>query len=363
MPSSTSSSEPPVNTAVPIDGRPVPQTALSLAAIVATIVTLLAIAGWEWQWREFGATPSYKNSDGLWAMQRRRLDDGEGDQTAIVGSSRIFFDLQLPVWERLAGARPIQLALEGTSPLGAMEQLADDEDFTGTLLVGVSPGLFFSGFAYRGEVFQHYFDETPSQRWGQRISMWLEPWFAFYQPDFALFTVLERQAWPERDGVRTRLDVRKLANFTSDRNARLWEKVETDEPYRELARKVWMQNFVPPDARGPEFAERMLAGRAAQIERAAAAVAKLRERGVDVIFVRPPSDGPFLEHEQLTNPRAETWDVLLERTGAPGIHYADHESLQGGWLPEWSHLAGEDADEFTAALYPLVQAALDADVD
>jgi hypothetical protein len=38
--------------------------------------------------------------------------------------------MQLDVWERLDGRRPIQLAIEGTSPLKVMEDLAADPKFT-----------------------------------------------------------------------------------------------------------------------------------------------------------------------------------------------------------------------------------------
>jgi hypothetical protein len=54
-------------------------------------------------------------------------------------------------------------------------------------------------------------------------------------------------------------------------------------------------------------------------------------------------------------PRATTWDVLLQRTGAPGIHFQDYPQLQGYDQPEWSHLSASEAQRFTAALTPLVQ--------
>ena len=76
-----------------------------------------------------------------------RIDTGEGNATVLLGSSRLYFDVQLPVWERLAGKAPIQLSYEGTSPLTAIEDLAADPKFTGRLLVGVAPDLFFSGVA------------------------------------------------------------------------------------------------------------------------------------------------------------------------------------------------------------------------
>jgi len=53
--------------------------------------------------------------------------------------------------------------------------------------------------------------------------------------------------------------------------------------------------------------------------------------------------------------RAQTWGVLLAKTGAPGVHFQDHPELQGFWLPEWSHLATHDAVRFTRALYAIVE--------
>src|SRR5215469_13168180 len=81
-----------------------------------------------------------------------------------------------------------------------------------------------------------------------------------------------------------------------------------------------------------------------QITRAAAAFAKLRARGVPVVFVRPPSSGEYYVYEQRVFPRAETWDLLLKRTGAGGIHFDDYPQLQGDYLPEWSHIAASDAN-------------------
>jgi hypothetical protein len=80
----------------------------------------------------------------------------------------------------------------------------------------------------------------------------------------------------------------------------------------------------------------------------------LRARGVQVLFVRPPTAGRYLEFDDKVFPRAKTWDVLLARTGAPGIHFEDYPELQGLELPEWSHLKTTDAQRFTAALYRII---------
>lgn len=338
--------------------RPVPELRIGLAAAVALVVFGSALAGWELYWRSWGAVPSYRNSDGLWAMQRSRIDAGEGKATVFIGSSRTLSNIQLDVWERLGGERPIQLALEGTSPAAPLESLADDPDFKGRLIVGVTPMLFFSGFEYRGEVFAYYPKETPSQRASQRLSMaMVEPLFAFYDPDFALFTILKRQQWAERPGVRVRRDVRKLFLTEADRNTRMWEKLERDPAYQKIATDIWSQNFAPPD---PKMIAAAPAMRQKQIERAATAVAKLKARGVETIFVLHPAAGPFLEFERRANPREVSWDVLLARTGARGIHFEDHPELQGYRLPEWSHLATADAKRYTEALYAIIHRPADA---
>ena len=339
--------------AQPVPRRPVPKQPWARIFAGALILFAVLLGAWEWYWRDFGATPGYRNSFGLWAIQRRRIDNGEGDATVIVGASRIYFDTQLDVWEQLDGKRPIQLAFEGTTPVPFMEDLAADPNFTGRLIVGVAPGVFFGNHRYRLATLKYWRDESPAQRVGQWLSMHVvEPVFAFYDPDYALATVIQRQPWPDRNGKPTELDVRKLAVTGADRNTHVWSKVETDLAYKALTRRIWMQEFVPsPDDDTPE---QLAKKRDESIERAVKAVATLRARGVKVLFVRPPSDGPYLEMDDRLFPRASTWDVLLAKTGAPGIHFEDYPEMHGYDLPEWSHLAYADAKRFTAALHAIV---------
>ena len=344
--------------AQPVPERNIPDRRWGAIMLAALIMTLLMLGAWEWHWRAFGVEPSIANSDALWATQRRRIDHGEGDgATVLIGSSRMLFDLQLPVWQQLSGTRPIQLALEGTSPMFALEDLADDPNFrNGRLLVGVAPDIFFSGFAYRGGVLKYTRKQSPSQRVGQWLSMhFVEPFLAFDDPDYALPTVLERQDWwPVRPGMHPRKDVRKLMVVVDeDRASHIWDKLEKDPAYAALAQSIWAQHFEPgPGMPSPAELRKTIDE---QIARAAVAVAKLRKRNVELIFVRTPSAGGYLAFEDKVFPRAKTWDMLLAKTGAPGVHFQDHPELQGFWLPEWSHLAARDAVRFTAALYRIIE--------
>jgi hypothetical protein len=339
--------------AQPVPERPVPEQPWRKILFGVLVLLALLLGAWEWYWRDFGVRPSISNTYGLWAIQRRRIDAGEGDATVLLGASRMYFDVQLPVWERLDGRRPIQLSFEGTSPLRAVEDLADDRNFTGRILISVEPELFFSGFEYRAGVIRYARQESPSQRIGQWLSMHLiEPFFAFDDPDYALQTVLARQAWAARPGKDWHMSVRKLAETEADRNTHLWSKVWMDPAYRELTRSIWRQDFLPseddPSAEETSKIERE------QIERMAKAVAKLRARGVKVLFVRMPSGGPFLAYENRQYPRGRTWEALLAATGAPGIHFEDYPRLQGYDLPEWSHMTLPEGERFTAALHQII---------
>jgi hypothetical protein len=344
--------------AQPVPERDIPDRSWGAIALAALMMTLLMLGAWEWHWRAFGVEPSIANSDALWATQRRRIDSGEGvGATVLIGSSRMLFDLQLAVWQKLSGQRPIQLALEGTSPMFALEDLADDPNFrNGRLLVDVVPDIFFTGFAIRGGVLKYTRKQSPAQRIGQWLSMrFVEPYFAFDDPDYALPTVLARQEWwPVRPGMHSRKPVRKLLVVTDDdRNAHIWDKLEQNADYRAMAQGIWAQHLAPaPGDPSPAQLQHIIGE---QIAQAAVAVAKLRKRNVEVIFVRTPSAGGYLAVETKVFPRAKTWDVLLAKTGAPGVHFQDHPELQGLWLPEWSHLAARDAVRFTSALYAIIE--------
>jgi hypothetical protein len=81
----------------------------------------------------------------------------------------------------------------------------------------------------------------------------------------------------------------------------------------------------------------------------ATSIARIHARGGEVVFVRPPSAGLFLERENRNAPRARTWDRLLRETGSFGIHFEDYPEMRDLEVPEWSHLSRDSATRFTRA--------------
>src|SRR5512141_283030 len=83
----TASDRPGVAQPVPV--RDIPRQPWNRISLLALVLFVLLVTAWEIYWRAFGALPTYRNSDGEWAMQRRRIDEGEGGRTVLIGSSRV----------------------------------------------------------------------------------------------------------------------------------------------------------------------------------------------------------------------------------------------------------------------------------
>lgn len=311
---------------------------LALALVVA------ATAAWEWKMRSLGLMAGdIDDSKSHWAVERRKVASGEHDDVVLVGTSRILFDTDLGVWEELTGRRPIQLALPGTNPRPLLNDIADSA-FKGLVVVDTTPDLFFTdwlGIKEFAGVTDYWKDESPSDRFGHRVGLFLSRRLAFLDSAYTLTKLVERVEIPNREGMRTPyMDVWKVWESFDDRQTFLWRRIETDERLREHARLVW----------GPFNGEPMDEGAIARaVDQAAAAVAKIRARGGEVAFIRPPSGGLYLEHERHAAPRAKTWNPLLAKTQAFGIHFEDYPEMQGLETPEWSHLSRASAERFTRA--------------
>lgn len=332
--------------------RETPRTRFAAMGWLVLAAVLLATAAWEWRMRSL-ALRAGDLGDGAshWMAERRRLDAGDHDGVAIVGSSRILFDTNLDVWQEMTGRRPIQLALPGTNPRPLLANIAEDSEFDGLVVVGFTPDLFFlERFSYLPhfeQILDSWRDESPSDRVGFRIGLALSHGLAFLDEAYRLAPLIERIDLPDREGVRRPyLEVWKIEETSSGRQHWLWPRIETDERLRDHARLAWG----PFDGSGPK-PEAIDRG----IKEVREAVEKIRSRGGEVVFVRSPSAGLYYETEQAGIPRAKTWDRLLRETGAFGIHFEDYPEMRGLDVPEWSHLSRESAIRFTKAYVTVLQ--------
>ena len=342
--------------------RPTPARPWSAIALGVVAAVVLMTFGWELFWRAKGLEPGdINNTNGLWAEARRKAT---GDATVVVGSSRILFGLDLDVWEEVSGVRPVQLALEGTSPRVFLKDLADDVSFRGLVLVGVTAPLFFTtDGGLRADALKYTRDETLSQRADHQLMVRLERVFAFLDEQSRPKRQFSIWPLPLREGMQTRFDPRKLSSAGPDRDTHMWKRVEADPAYREEARQMWITGFkrlAPPP--GPDGKPMAMPDAAidAVIAEVKGNVDKIRARGGDVVFVRFPYTGPWTDVEDKGFPRERFWDRLVRGADAVGVAWQDHPELQGYDLPEWSHLSASEAKRFTRALAPIVDRELQA---
>ena len=314
---------------------------------LALFIVLLAL--WEWRMRAVGLEAGDLEDGGSsWAEQRRRIDAGDV-AVAIVGDSRILFDTDMDRFQQLTGVRPVQLALPGTNARPFLQDLARDPDFRGLVIVGIADRSYFrDDVGLRGDALQVYRYEAPSRRSGFLIGRLLETRLAFLDESYRLSTLVHRLDPDSRAGASSPLhDVWKVRVSGADRGSHMWSRIETDTRLREHARSVWMPPPAPARAAKPLPLPDEVIARTQALTREA--VASIRARGGEVVFVRPPSSGPLRVIEEKRLPRKRGWDPLLVAAGVRGIHFEDYPTMQGLDVPEWSHLSRRCATVFTDA--------------
>ncbi len=340
--------------------RDVPTLPWRRVAVLGTVMFAALLGSWEFYWAEVAQfTRGYRDGVAMWAYTRGLLEQDLDGSTALIGSSRILFDIDLEEWERDTGSLPYQLALMGTSPRPFLEDIALHSDFNGLLVVGVTTVLFFVPLdplsLFYGPALEHYRELTPAQRVGYRISRLIEPWFAFFHWDSALFAVLRRQPWmPVRPDFFDPLAFpRRLEATRATRQVDMWHVLDSDPAHQKLVQDYWsaflnMPMEPPPPGVFEQLQEDIRRSVTEQVQ-------AIRARGGEVVFVRFPSSDEFRDFERRAFPREMFWDPLLEATGAVGIHFEDYPELQDVRLPEWSHIHSEDKTRFTAALISIIR--------
>ena len=327
--------------AQPVPTRDIPaQPWVKIGISVLCAVTLLTSA-WEWNARtNLGLhAGDIDDSAQAWAEQRRLADAAP---VAIVGDSRILFDTDLGRFQELTGVRPIQTSIVGTSARALLENYANDPKFHGLLIVGLADLSYFRpvGVGLGGPYLKNFGKNgKPSQLTGLWIDRFLQRYFAFLDSDYRLSHMAERLDHGLRKGTDSPYEeVWKISETFDHRQYVMWDQIETNSYLRAHARHAW-NGF-----KGPKIPPAIAA---AVVARSAEAVRRIRARGGDVIFIRPPSAPQLRINEDPELPKAIGWNALLAGTKAKGIHADDLPQAQNLVIPEWSHLSRKCATVFT----------------
>jgi hypothetical protein len=332
-----------------LTGTKMSNPSLAKAGILTIILVASSVLCWELYLRSIGYKLAYNDDESLWRKNRANVYGPLDKTTVFIGSSRIEFDLDQPTWEKTTGEKPIQLALHGSCPRLALDNLASDEKFKGKLVIDVTEGLFFrpdedGGMSKR---VKYYKNATPANLASDKLDFALESQFLFLDKEmFSMNAFLNDLRIKSRKGVfMDPIFPRKFSYVNYDRQEIMTDDFVKDTAIQRRVTDIWTIFGALGD--GPGIGGDTLQKIFTEVQ---TAVAKIKARGGQVIFIRTPSSGGYWAHEPIAFPREKYFDKLLSVTGCKGIHFKDDPETAGLICPEWSHLKPSDAIVYTNAL-------------
>lgn len=332
---------------------------LKQSLIIAIILGLLSVTAWEIFWRSQDLYPTLDDNEALWSVQRSRVEKATNNDVLLIGSSRVLFDIQLNEWEAQTGIRPIQLASVGSSPLPIFHDVVDNTKFNGTILVGVTPGLFFSTTFPEAQPWQwpqskvdYYKKRTYAQIASHMISLPLQKNITFLSDDQGVDGIKLKELVGKINIGNRVLDpmppFHEFGEIAEDRNNVMKQITVTDTAYANSVIKVW-QFFMKGAASGPP------PDKTSTMAFFLNDLKIFEARGGHVILVRCPSSGGLRVGENMGLPRTEFWDDLVEQAQVKSYHFEDYDQLKGLTCPEESHLSAKDARYFTTELVKIMK--------
>lgn len=325
------------------------------AAILSAAIVIIAMASWEFYLRNKGISFSFDDNEALWAYKRSQIYKEPG-ATFFIGSSRIKFDVNIPTWENITGQKAIQLALVGTSPQLILKDLADDKNFKGKLVVDGTEMILYSrdpgDQVNASKSIKYYKNITPAQRVSFSIDYFLQSNLVFLESKkFSLNGIMDNITVPDRKGIPA------FHGFpigfeptTFDRQNVMSPDFIKDTSRQRRVKEIWAQFGLLNKNLGitGDTLQKIFADVKASVD-------KIKARGGQVIFVRPPASGEMREAEKKAYPREQYWDKLLAYTKTEGIHFEDYPETAHFICPEWSHLSPDDAKIYTAHLIKILK--------
>ncbi|MGI8583539.1 MAG: hypothetical protein ACR2KX_15175 [Chitinophagaceae bacterium] len=325
------------------------------AGLLTLVLVLTSITSWEFFLRSKGVSFSFDDNEALWAYKRSQIYETP-DATFFIGSSRIKFDVDISTWERITKQKAMQLALVGTSPQQILKDLADDKKFKGKLVIDGTEFILFSRDPGDQEnakkSIEYYKKITPAQRASFYIDYLLQSNLVFLESKkFSLNGVLDQLPVPERRGVPV------FKGFpigfeptTFDRQNVMSDDFIKDTTRQRQVKNAWIQFGAVSSTPGIKGDSLQNIFKDLKIS-----IDKIKARGGQVIFLRPPSSGEARAGEKIAYPREIYWDKLLQYTNTPGIYFEDYPAIAEFDCPEWSHLSKQQAEIFTKNIIEILQ--------
>jgi hypothetical protein len=85
---------------------------------------------------------------------------------------------------------------------------------------------------------------------------------------------------------------------------------------------------------------------------------QLKARSGDMVFIRMPSSGLYLEQDIFNNYKEDLWLPMITGFDAPALNSIDFPELSTELeISQWSHLTRKSQDDWSKRVYPYIQQA------
>jgi len=268
------------------------------------------------------------------------------DNKAVVllGASRIQLGINTQAFAKVTGTVPIQLAINGNSPMPVLRYLAEDDGFVGTVICSVTAAGFNPDIKSKTaeawiKAYKMNYLTPKTQAFYHRFENWLRrslrKHLTFHSHSMNIHSMI-------RSVILGTPATKSYITVHGDRSIWVDYRHHGIEEKRRQTELQYQRRHAGINLTIEEFTS--------HIQRLENIVDRIQSRGGKVIFLRLPTDGKLWEVDQAKYPKKQYWDRFASYTKARTIHFKDYPELSRFALPDSSHLDYRDAIPFTDAL-------------
>ena len=331
---------------------------MQITLLVAVLLAAGLFVALELMLHQRGYVPTVVDSARLWSANRLRASELGDRALILVGASRMQLDIDLPILAQQSGLVPVQLAIDGSSFLPVLQNLVDDPDVSGTILVDAGASkLIADGQRDRADEWVGFYQDKFRHYFSPRAEVVLQK--VLFETSAVFSLGIPLKSIPERlFGVRSDEPQYLITHGSRQRDAD-YRKVDADTQYfRRVAHDfgpgLGVREFSSLDefsvflreqlrdtpTRDPlEFRQRL--------QQVLSLAERYRDRGGKMAFVRMPSSRLIWEIAEHRTPRAQFWDRFADLSPVPTFHFLDYPAMGGVPLPDGSHVDVRNKVRFT----------------
>lgn len=313
---------------------------------------------------QLGYVPTTLDSKERWAKERFRANELGNRALVLIGASRIQLGIDLETLRRESQLEPIQLAVDGSSFIPVLKNLASDPLMQGTVLIDYNPGAVEGALASDQGASTTFVNEY-------KKNMAKPIFFSLDLVEKFLSGNLHESLRSYSDGANPLMSLqwRIIPNQRATRylithpdRSRLADYKLVSMPdfyYRRVARNLGEERSINIAATD---VEQVLKRRIdllqphdnsvyiQGIKYIRQLVAEIQSHGGKVLFVEIPTSGMVREIDDKRYPHANFLDLFEKEIGVPFMNSVNNPTLRSFVCPDGSHLDFRDRARFTAMM-------------